>query len=198
MTKLGRHPKSKAQQEATRAKIVASALKLFQEEGFASVSIRRLAKEAGCAPMTIYAHFDAKINILQHLWTVVLEAVSASILLGLQSVPTPRERISVAAHTFVQYWLDNPDHFRLVFMSGDVSRPDVGTFVQNPVTLAHFAFFEGLVEGALPSGGQAKAKTDALINALIGVAFCANTISDYPWTDEKNMIDLLVTGVLSV
>ena len=31
------------------------------------------------APMTIYAHFDGKISILQHLWAVVLEAVFTDI-----------------------------------------------------------------------------------------------------------------------
>jgi AcrR family transcriptional regulator len=194
--KLGRRPRSEEQIKTTRAKIVSAALKLFQEEGYSSISIRRLAKNVGCAPMTIYAHFDGKISILQHLWADVLEDVFAHIRQSIKTGKTPLDRLRIAAQIFVSYWLDNPDHFRMVFMSSDIARPDVTTFIQNEETLAHFRLLTRLIEDVVTEGSDTKSKTDTLIASMIGIVFCANTIKDYPWTEAKKMTDLIIASVV--
>lgn len=199
--KPGRKPRSQAQISAVRSKIIEHALKLFQDEGYDAVSIRRLAKEVGCAPMTIYAHFDGKINILQHLWAVVLNSVFSEIRTNIEVSKNPTERLLIASQTFTEYWLTNPDHFRLVFMSSGITRPDVDSFLKNKATLSHFKFFSGLVMLALaeshtPNTAEIKLKTDALISALIGIVFCANTIADYPWTKPEDMVTLVTKALI--
>lgn len=199
--KPGRKPHSKAQIDAIRSKIINQALKLFQEEGYDAVSIRRLAKEVGCAPMTIYAHFEGKINILQHLWAVVLDTVFNEIRTQIETAKNSNERLLIASQTFTNYWLTKPDHFRLVFMSSGITRPDVDSFLKNKATLSHFKFFSGLVMLALadthtPTSQEVKTKTDALISALIGTVFCANTIADYPWTKPEDLVELLTTALI--
>lgn len=49
-----------------------SSLELFSQEGFAAVSMRRLAQESGCTPMTLYKYFKNKFEILGMLWADVL------------------------------------------------------------------------------------------------------------------------------
>lgn len=199
--KSGRKPRNEQQLEAIRTNIINHALQLFQSEGYDAVSIRRLAKEVGCAPMTIYAHFDGKINILQHLWAVVLNQAFTEIRSQVESGKDAPDRLHIAAQTFVNYWLKNPDHFRMVFISSGISRPDVGSFLKNNDTLSHFKYFSGLVMMALaadqpPSANQVKSKTDGLISALIGIVFCANTIADYPWTKPEQMVELMVNALI--
>ncbi|MGL1922481.1 MAG: TetR/AcrR family transcriptional regulator [Hyphomicrobiales bacterium] len=201
--KQGRKPRNQAQIDAVRATIIEHALKLFQQEGYDAVSMRRLAKEVGCAPMTIYAHFDGKINILQHLWAVVLETVFTEIRIQVDISKSPTQRILVASQVFTNYWLKNPDHFRLVFMSAGIERPDVDSFLKNKATLAHFKYFSGLVMLALgenhtPDNQEIKLKTDGLISALIGIVFCANTIADYPWSTAKTLTDSIVVSLLNL
>uniref|UniRef100_A0A2A4Z551 TetR family transcriptional regulator n=1 Tax=OCS116 cluster bacterium TaxID=2030921 RepID=A0A2A4Z551_9PROT len=200
--KMGRKPRSQAQINAVRDKITDHALKLFQEEGYDAISIRRLAKEVGCAPMTIYAHFDGKINILQHLWAVVLDTVFSQIRTDIENSKDSTQRLNIAAQVFTQYWLTNPDHFRLVFMSAGITRPDVDSFLKNKATLSHFKFFSGLVMLALadshtPNVAEIKAKTDGLISALIGIVFCANTIADYPWSKPQDMVTLMLNSLIN-
>jgi len=194
--KSGRKPRSAEQFEETRAKIIAHALKLFQNEGYEAVSIRRLAKDVGCAPMTIYAHFAGKIDILQHLWAVVLETVFTEIHNELEDISAPKDRLKSASQRFVKYWLDNPDHFRMVFMSNDIARSDVSSFIQYDATRAHFKFFFDLVEDILPEDPEIKSKADALIVSLIGTAFCFNTIADYPWADPQILVDLALSRIV--
>lgn len=193
----GRPPRSESDIAEYRSKIANHALEIYRAEGFEAVSMRRLAKEVGCAPMTIYAHFEGKQDILRYLWADVLADMSNEIQGKLERIDAPVERLQMAAQTFVSYWVDHPDHFRLVFMSNDVTRSDVSTFVKDEDTLAHFRMFSELVQVVLQDDSNVKASTDTLISGMIGIALCLNTIRDYPWTDAKVMTDRLLTTIIA-
>ena len=109
----GRPPRSESDIAEYRSKIAKQALAIYRAEGFDAVSMRRLAKEVGCAPMTIYAHFEGKQDILRYLWADVLADMSNEIQGKLERIDAPAERLQLAAQTFVSYWVDHPDHFRL-------------------------------------------------------------------------------------
>ena len=193
----GRPPRSESDIVEFRSKIAKQALAIYRAEGFGAVSMRRLAKEVGCAPMTIYAHFAGKQDILRYLWADVLADVSGEIQEKLKLIVVPVERLQIAAQTFVSYWIDHPDHFRLVFMSNDVTRSDVNTFVMDEEVLAHFQLFSDLVQVVLQDDSAVKASTDTLISGMIGIALCLNTIRDYPWADAAVMTDRLLTSIIA-
>jgi AcrR family transcriptional regulator len=193
----GRPPRSESDMVEFRSKIAQQALAIYRAEGFGAVSMRRLAKEVGCAPMTIYAHFDGKPEILRYLWADVLAEMSGEIQKKLEPIAAPVERLKIAAQTFVSYWIDHPDHFRLVFMSNDVTRLDDSTFVMDDKTLAHFRMFSDLVRIVLLDDSDVKASTDTLISGMIGIALCINTVRDYPWADATMMTDNLLASIFA-
>lgn len=192
----GRPPRSEREISEFQSKVAERALAIFRKEGFSAVSMRRLAKDAGCAPMTIYAHFDGKTDILRYLWADVLAEVAHLVRENLKPMGTPVERLQTATQTFVAYWIDHPDHFRLVFMSNDVERSDVSTFMKDDQTLEHFQMFRTLVLDVLPSDGDVQARTDTLISGMIGIALCFNTIRDYPWANVSKMTEYLLAGII--
>ncbi|MEZ5226686.1 MAG: TetR/AcrR family transcriptional regulator [Acidimicrobiales bacterium] len=59
-----------------RAHIAGCALELFRSDGYAGVSMRRLAGSAGCTPMTLYKYFENKFEILQLIWADVFVELS--------------------------------------------------------------------------------------------------------------------------
>jgi AcrR family transcriptional regulator len=191
----GRPPRSKAEILEFRSQIGKQALEIYRAEGFGAVSMRRLAKEVGCAPMTIYAHFEGKTDILRYLWADVLADMSNDIETTLNSVVGAQERLQSAAQTFLAYWIDHPDHFRLVFMSNDVTRADVSKFVMDEDTLAHFRVFSGLIREVHPEGHDVKVRFDTLISGLIGIALCMNTVADYPWSNATSMTNQLLSSI---
>ena len=193
----GRPPRSEADILEYRSKIGKHALEIYRAEGFGAVSMRRLAKEVGCAPMTIYAHFEGKTDILRYLWADVLTDMSDEIQKKLKSVVAPSERLRTAAQTFIAYWIDHPDHFRLVFMSNDATRTDVSTFVMDEKTLAHFLLFSNLIQEILPNEHDVKVRTDTLICGMIGIALCVNTIPDYPWADATSLTERLLMNIIA-
>lgn len=59
-----------AQKERTREAILAAALKLSQEQGFAQISLRHVAREAGIVPTAFYRHFagmeELGLTLVEH------------------------------------------------------------------------------------------------------------------------------------
>ncbi|MEM1246044.1 MAG: TetR/AcrR family transcriptional regulator [Acidobacteriota bacterium] len=178
-----------------RSKIEASAVALFQSEGYAAVSMRRLAKDVGCSPMTLYSYFDSKIDILRTLWAQVFEELFAGLQPVLDSSDEPALRLERLAHGYVQYWVDHPEHYRMVFLSEGVSQPDVDVFLDSTEVAQRFSAFYELL-GAAGEKGPSETKTsgDYLIAALHGIVHCRITMSGYPWSSVEDLVALAVTS----
>lgn len=183
-----------------RAHISTCALKLYQSEGFAAVSMRKLAAEAGCTVMTLYRYFERKIDILRHLWDVIfadlfdhLEDVAA------RSAPGT-ERLNAVCIAYVDYWLAHREHYFLVFMSGDVSQSDVSVFVDDSPSMTRFALIGDCLNDALPKAttkDQLHLQTQTLLCGLNGISHNLVTISGFPWADPKDLVRSTVSGILN-
>lgn len=195
----GRPVLTEGERDAVRARIVAAAGALFQNEGYRAISMRRLASEAGCAPMTLYAYFADKADILRHIWAQVLNALFADLERTAQTVRDPVKRLRAISRGYVDYWLAYPDDYRMVFMTEGVSQPEVAAYVSGEDGAAQFALFAKAMADALgkASSTDLKLRTDALICGLHGVAHNAITIGGYPWAPAPRLVDLLVDGVLA-
>ncbi|WP_425390299.1 TetR/AcrR family transcriptional regulator [Ekhidna sp.] len=73
-------------------KIVSSALRLFAEQGYASTSTSKVAKEAGVSEGLIFRHFKNKEGLLQAILSQGQEKVS-HMFRSLESVNDPKEVI---------------------------------------------------------------------------------------------------------
>ncbi|TCP61583.1 TetR family transcriptional regulator [Rhodovulum bhavnagarense] len=195
----GRPARSATQVADMRAHIAAAALKLFQSEGYAAVSMRRLAGEAGCTPMTLYSYFENKIDILRALWADVL----AELFDGLDRIaaaePDPVARLNAVAQGYVAYWLTHRDHYFMIFMSGGLTRADVTGFVQGDAALARFDLFRICLAQALGDGPppqDLRVKSEALLCALNGTAHNLITIGGYDWATPEALVQEAVAGLL--
>lgn len=199
-TKRGRPALSDESIAEMRAHISASALKLYQSEGFAAVSMRKLASEAGCTVMTLYRYFERKIDILRHLW----DEIFADLFDHLENVaaksPAGIERLNAVCCAYVDYWLSNREHYFLVFMSGDVSQSDVSVFVDDSPATERFALIEQCLKEALPettSQSELNLQTQTLLCGLNGISHNLVTISGFPWSDPKALVTSLVSGIVA-
>jgi len=196
MTKTaGRPTRSETDILEFRKKVSQHAMALYRDKGFEAVSMRRLSKAVGCAPTTLYAHFQGKTEILMLLWADVLADMTQHVQESLKRTTEPNERLKSAALTFVRYWIDHPDHFRLVFMSNDVGRSDVDSFIETGDVQGSFQMFTDLVRDLNPKRSDVKVRTDALVAGMIGVALCSITIRNYPWPTLSMMTGQLIAGI---
>ena len=195
----GRPALSEAQKEIMRAKIASHAQRLFQEEGYGAISMRRLASEVGCSPMTLYKYYENKIDILRQLWAQIFETLFDQIERSQTPGATATQTLHHIAKAYVAYWLTHTDHYRLVFMSEGVSQREVGTFVDDTqVSNQLVIFFKAMQQatGLNPQDTMLKHKTDLLICTLNGIAHSHITISAYLWTEAEKLVDMSVTSLV--
>jgi len=197
--KLGRPPISDDKRREMREKIAASTQLLFQTEGYRQISMRRIAAEVGCSPMTLYKYYDAKIDILHTLWSEVFEIMFNRLDALELANESPRERLVCLTSAYVNYWLENPEHYRLVFMTEGVNQPDVSTFIANPNIVARYQVFLLAIANASSdqfSQDELKQKLDAMMCFLNGIAHNLITISQHDWPPINYLIDAAVRGIL--
>ena len=171
--------------------IVDVALRLFQEEGFASVSMRRVGKEVKLSPMALYRYFPSKLDILARLWSHILALAFERVAQATRDQDTHQEALHLAAKAYVAFWLNNTDHYHLVFMTSGVSGDDVKSFVGNPETIAQYDVFFDLVAGVLDldrASPSVKVATDGLICNLHGIMHSLITMQGYDWTGSDQLI----------
>jgi len=81
-TRRYRSPRRAQQAEQTRAEIVSAATRLFAENGWAATGMRDVAREAGVATETVYAHFSSKTGLLQRAMDVAVVGDTAPVSLA--------------------------------------------------------------------------------------------------------------------
>jgi hypothetical protein len=100
--------------------------------------------------------------------------------------------------TYIQYWLDHPDYYRLVFISDGVTQSDVSAFIDSPELVQRFTLFShALLESCAeePNPEDVKVKLDAFMCFLNGIAHNLITISGHGWSDPKEMVTMVVRAV---
>ena len=90
-------PKSAKQKEK---KIIEAAKKRFKEDGFASVSMRKIAADVGMGAMTLYKYFDSKNEILQHKWEEFFVELFQEQRMRIDAVETATEKYRTEEHAY--------------------------------------------------------------------------------------------------
>ena len=196
----GRPARSPEQIADMRSQISACALRLFQDEGYAAISMRRLAQEVGCTTMTLYKYFDTKIDILRTLWTDVFDELFDGLERTADQQSEPVARLNAIARGYVSYWLEHREHYFMVFMSGGVSQSDVVGFVSDAALLARFDLLRTGLDSALggdTDAAELRLKTDLLLCTLNGIAHNLITINGYPWSDPEHLVRQATGGLLA-
>lgn len=134
---------------ASRERILAAALRLFSQHGYAATSIRMIAEAAGVAQGLMYSHFEGKEELLRSLFRRCMDDVRASFAAaggdpaGPPDGRTPLERLVASALQIIRR---NLDFWRLSYgvrMQEEVVKalgPDLRAWTRTILTTleAHF------------------------------------------------------------
>lgn len=198
-SRIGRPPKTAEQSSAMRAQVLTVARRLFAEEGFQAVSMRRIAADAGCAPMTLYGYFRSKNELLRHLWEDFFVELFERIALASRR-GAPATRLRRACEAWLEYWLAHPDRYVMVYLNQDQAPAGEQYYVDSSAVLERHQQFRLLIEAAQAQGkawpGDARRMAETLICGLQGIALACITIPEYPWPAPRQLLQDLLRIVL--
>lgn len=97
-----------------RESILACACDLYLTDGLAGLSMRKLAKEVGVTAPALYRHYDGREAVLADLVREAHRVFLGYIRRGLEA-PTPVERFARAAEAYLDFALEHPRWFAIMF-----------------------------------------------------------------------------------
>ncbi|MGR4889454.1 TetR/AcrR family transcriptional regulator [Sphingopyxis sp. LARHCG72] len=184
--------------DRTRQRIVAVARELYEEKGVQGLSMRLIAKRVGLPTMTLYGYFPNKIAIVRALWSMAFDPLFAAMRKAERAPAEPVQRLSLVANSIVDYWLEHPDLYRLVFLVEDRrERGDPNWFISETDVVASYMRLAPLIAAARGTPDiDCTAAAEALNCALTGIAHMRITVSEYPWAPSASYVDLILAGVI--
>ncbi|UFJ41271.1 TetR/AcrR family transcriptional regulator [Brevibacillus humidisoli] len=185
--------------EEIKKKIIDAATELFIHEGYAHVSIRKIAQKIEYSPTTIYNYFRDKEEILHHLlkqgyalfYQYLDTAVQEEADTGSDSV----HQLRSALRAYTRFGLEHADYYKLIFIE-DLERRQP---FEDCETDRHrgFALLARLVEQAIAEKGSGHIdlqQTSQLLWAAVhGITSLLVTFDDFPWVDDREeLIESLI------
>ena len=140
------------EKEETRERILDAARELFARDGFHAVTMRRLAQRIGYTPTAIYFHFADKETLFRELCEADFLRL-ATAFQRIARVKDPVERLQKLGMTYVDFAIEHPHHYKLMFMSEipDEAKADAGLRKGDPTQDA-YAFLLHTVQAVIATG----------------------------------------------
>ena len=207
---MGTKERREREREELRAKILDAARVLFAEQGYEAVTMRKIAERIEYSPTAIYLHFKDKRAVIQELCDHDF-LVLAKKLLRISRIEDPLERLRAAGLAYVDFALEHPNHYRLMFMQshpepeaeGDECAIRKGNPEEDAYAFLHGTVVEAIGAGCLrPDADDADLVAQSLWSAVHGVASLHIALGGDEWVTwkpakktAKFLIDAMLAGL---
>ena len=191
------------EKEELRQGILAAATEMFANEGYESVSIRKIADRIEYAPSTIYLYFKDKAELIgticEENFRLLNKALDA--LIG-QGLP-PLEMLRSCLRAYIQFGLEHPNHYIVTFCLPDAKTheltPEEAARVLNEGLCTFARLSRGLSE-CMDAGVISRANVELTAQStwmmLHGVTSLLVTKSAFPFIDKAILIEACLERIL--
>jgi AcrR family transcriptional regulator len=174
---MGIAERREREREEVRRKILDAARELFATEGYERVTMRRIADAIEYSPTALYHHFEDKNALVDALCEEDFGRLLGALLT--RELPSdPIEQIRQMGRAYAGFGLENPNHYRYMFMTPMEFKASHDHELSQSGERA-FGLLRSAVENAI-AGGRFR-RGDAL------------TIAQVLWSGLHGVVALLIT-----
>lgn len=167
--------------DAFRARAVEAATRLFARNGYDAVTMRALASELGCSPMTPYRYFGGKEDLFAAVRTEAFRRFADAQQAALDAGQAPFDQLAALRDAYVGFALAEPDAYRTMF---ELSQPAPGSYPElDAEGLRAFSYLLQATEAAVAAG------------LLSGDAL---TLAHLMWGSMHGLVSLHLAGKLTL
>jgi len=112
---MGIAERKNRQKRALRERILDAARHIVVREGFAALSMRKIADAIEYSPATLYLHFASRDDIARALCAEGYAQLLATFV-PLVQIADPAERLKALGRAYVAFGVEHPETYRLIFM----------------------------------------------------------------------------------
>lgn len=103
--------------ETLRQEIMDAARELFVNEGYANVSMRKIADKIGYSATTIYLYFKDKNDLLHQICEQTFARLAHNIISIQQLSDNPLEKLRSGLREYIYFGLKHPSQYEIVFIT---------------------------------------------------------------------------------
>lgn len=183
-----------------REEILAAAVALVGRLGsIEALSLRAVAREAGITPMSIYAHFESKEELVWELLDVEFAALAQRLATAENQAKDPVGRLRERSLQYVRFGLEQPGHFLVLF--GTAGRPAPPQVIPEELPgWPAFAGFINAIESCVATGSAPQLDPPAaalrLWIALHGMTVLRISKKGFPWPSIESLVDELLQDLV--
>ncbi len=114
----------------TKERLLAAAQAVYLEGGFATFSLREVARRVGVSAAAVYRHYPSKDALLEAVCAQGFQ-VFASYLVRALGKATPLERLRASSRMYLAFATEHPQAYRVIFLGASEG------FMPSSPTLGH-------------------------------------------------------------
>ena len=186
------------EKEHLRQLILDTAREMFAEEGYTSVSMRKIADQIQYSPTTIYLYFRDKNDLLRQ----ICDETFAKLGKKLESIGKKHtsniEALREGLRTYIEFGLKHPKHYEVTFMLPLTE--DLGEEFEGSLGQRAFEFLRSGVKDCIESGEIANGNVDLVSQTLWagihGVTSLLIGHEGFPFVNKKILINSVIDTML--
>jgi AcrR family transcriptional regulator len=184
--------------ERLREEILEAATGLLVDTGDEqAVTIRAVATAVGVSPPSIYLHFADKEHLLYEVCQHTFGALDDHIEAAVAGVDDPLEELRLRGQAYVRFGLENPEHYRILFMTRMADKAHVHS-TDEIVGAAAFEHHVAAVQrcadaGLFAEGADVLLVAIGLWAAVHGVTSLLVALPQFPWPPVEQLVDHMLT-----
>lgn len=189
------------QRVETRAELVAAAHAIVKDEGYESLTIRKLADRVGLATMSVYSYFADKQAILMALAEDSFEELARRS--ERRRTEDPLQTLKAGLEEYVSFAIENPNEYRTIFMTPQIHDNAPEKFEELEASNPAFQSMLKAIRGCIEIGklsGDARAIATILWTVTHGAVSLVLTFPLYPFGDPNvyagRVVDLTLDAIM--
>lgn len=203
-------PKQKDLNEinSTRHNILLAALDILIAEGYASLSMRKIANKIGMSATNIYNYYENKDEVYLYILIEGFESLYNDIYTASKFAGTPKEKLIQVVKAIINFGITNPNYYELML---SVHAPKCSDYIGMPqepivhkekiIAFMFYDYFTDCVAKCLSEKEQedyeyCRIITMKLFSQIHGTLnFYNNTILNQLFENPRNVIDFIFESI---
>ncbi len=172
-----------------RAALLARAEEVVREHGVAALSLRELARDVGVSHGAPRRHFADKQALLDAVCEEVFEQLHVRLREASAAGDDVFDALRRQGNAYVHFALENPEHYRIVFMKEHASGPQAPDSL---IATGAFGYLVESVRACIDAGVYEGDPVDLALSlwaAAHGVAALLVAKPYFPWPDIESFVD---------